>query len=131
VAETADKVNGKKYKQIFSKNMSKKGVPKVTKAGDSDDFAHKSQITENKKGEEWTKITFTPDLQRFGMTGIDDDTNALLMKRVYDIAGTVKDVKVFLNDERLKIKGFKQVSFVMPTYGSDPLTKLASTSRCI
>ncbi len=43
------------------------------------------------------------------MTGIDDDTNALLMKRVYDMAGTVRDVKVFLNDERLKIKGFKQV----------------------
>jgi DNA topoisomerase-2 len=69
----------------------------------------KSQITENKKGEEWTKITFTPDLQRFGMTSIDDDTNALLMKRVYDMAGTVKDIKVYLNDERLKVKGFKQV----------------------
>ncbi|WWC70116.1 uncharacterized protein I206_104063 [Kwoniella pini CBS 10737] len=93
IVETADKVNGKKYKQVFSNNMDKKGAPK---------------ITENKKGEEWTKITFTPDLPRFGMTGIDDDTNALLMKRVYDMAGTVKDIKVFLNDERLKIKGFKQ-----------------------
>lgn len=43
------------------------------------------------------------------MTEIDDDTEALLMKRVYDMAGTVRDVKVFLNDERLKVKGFKQV----------------------
>jgi DNA topoisomerase-2 len=42
------------------------------------------------------------------MTEIDDDTEALLMKRVYDMAGTVKDCKVFLNDERIKIKGFKQ-----------------------
>lgn len=42
------------------------------------------------------------------MAGIDDDTYALLMKRVYDVAGTVKDIKVFLNDERLKVKGFKQ-----------------------
>lgn len=67
------------------------------------------QILENKKGEEWTKITFTPDLARFGMTQIDDDTYALLLKRVYDVAGTVKDIKVFLNGERLKIKGFKQV----------------------
>lgn len=78
--------------------MSKKGTPK---------------ITENKKGEEWTKITFTPELPRFHMTHIDDDTNALLMKRVYDMAGTVKDIKVFLNGERLKIKGFKQVRGVM------------------
>ena len=46
------------------------------------------------------------------MYGIDDDTNALLMKRVYDMAGTVRDIKVSLNDERLKIKGFKQVSLL-------------------
>lgn len=71
------------------------------------------QILENKKGEEWTKITFKPDLERFGMNAIDDDTNALLMKRVYDMAGTVKDVKVFLNDERIKVKNFKQVSIPM------------------
>ena len=42
------------------------------------------------------------------MESIDDDTVALLKKRVYDLAGTVKDVKVVLNDERIKIKNFKQ-----------------------
>ncbi|KAL7421894.1 DNA topoisomerase 2 [Cryptotrichosporon argae] len=93
IVETADKTNGKKYRQVFSDNMSKKSAPK---------------ITENKKGEEYTRITFTPDLKRFGMESIDDDTYALLMKRVYDMAGTVKDIKVFVNDERLKVKTFKQ-----------------------
>jgi DNA topoisomerase II len=44
------------------------------------------------------------------MSEIESDTESLLMKRVYDMAGTVKDVKVFLNDERVKVKGFKQVS---------------------
>lgn len=112
VVETADKVNGKKYKQVFTNNMSKKGIPKVIDQKWLPGCAEVSlvQISENKKGEEWTKITFTPDLKRFGMKGIDDDTNALLLKRVYDMAGTVRDVKVFLNDDRLKIKGFKQVS---------------------
>lgn len=43
------------------------------------------------------------------MENIDDDTYSLLAKRVYDMAGTVKDIKVTLNDERIKIKGFKQV----------------------
>jgi DNA topoisomerase-2 len=43
------------------------------------------------------------------METIDDDTFALLSKRVYDMAGTVKDIKVTLNDDRIKIKGFKQV----------------------
>jgi DNA topoisomerase II len=41
------------------------------------------------------------------MDRIDDDTVALLKKCVYDMAGTVKDVKVYLNDKRLKVKGFK------------------------
>lgn len=67
------------------------------------------QITPNPKGEDYTKITFTPDLKRFGMDTIDEDTYSLLAKRVYDMAGTVRDVKVFLNNERIKIKGFKQV----------------------
>lgn len=74
--------------------MSKKGKPK---------------ITENTKGEEWTKITFTPDLKRFSMENIDEDTFSLLSKRVYDMAGTIKGIKVHLNGERIKINGFKQV----------------------
>lgn len=44
------------------------------------------------------------------MTEIDDDTYSLLAKRVYDMAGTIKGIKVHLNDERIKINGFKQVS---------------------
>lgn len=91
--ETADKTNGKKYKQVFKDNMSVKGTPK---------------ITDNKKGEEWTKITFKPDFERFGMPdGLDDDTESLLKKRVYDLAGCVAGVKVELNGEKIKIKNFK------------------------
>jgi hypothetical protein len=42
------------------------------------------------------------------MTEIDDDTFALLTKRVYDMAGTVKGVKVFLDGTRIKIDSFKK-----------------------
>ncbi|PWN87327.1 type II DNA topoisomerase [Acaromyces ingoldii] len=91
--ETAEARTEQKYKQVFTKNMSDKGKPKITK---------------NKGAKDFTQITFKPDLARFGMDRIDDDIEALMMKRVYDMAGTVKDVKVFLNGERLKIKGFKQ-----------------------
>jgi DNA topoisomerase-2 len=68
----------------------------------------KAKITKNTKGEEYTSVTFKPDLKRFGMDKIDDDTASLLRKRVYDMAGTARDVKVFLNGERLKVKNFKQ-----------------------
>jgi len=91
--ETADKNTQQKYKQTWTDNMGNCG---------------KAKITKNPKNEEWTRITFRPDLKRFGMDKIDEDTAGLLRKRVYDMAGTVKDIKVFLNDERLKIKNFKQ-----------------------
>ncbi|KAI6022572.1 type II DNA topoisomerase [Pisolithus marmoratus] len=91
--DTADKNTGLKYKQTWSNNMNKCGTAKITKNG---------------KGEEYTRVTFKPDLKRFGMSTIDEDTVSLLKRRVYDLAGTVRNVKVFLNDERLKIKNFKQ-----------------------
>lgn len=91
--ETADKNTQQKYVQTWTDNMSKMG---------------KAKITKNARKEEYTRVTFKPDLARFGMDSIDEDTVSLLKKRVYDLAGTTKDVKVFLNDERIKIKGFKQ-----------------------
>lgn len=92
--ETADKKSELKYKQTFRDNMSKKDKPKITKnAGGK---------------QEYTSITFKPDLARFKMDKISDDMEALMMKRVYDMAGTVKDIKVVLNGDRLKVKNFKQ-----------------------
>ncbi|ORX47390.1 type II DNA topoisomerase [Piromyces finnis] len=91
IVETSDKHAGKKFKQVFNDNMSKKSKPKLTNAT-KDDF---------------TKITFKPDLKKFGMEKMDEDFEALLLKRVYDIAGCVSGVKVYLNDERIKIKNFK------------------------
>lgn len=71
----------------------------------------KPKITENKKGEQYTKISFKPDLVKFNLpaeNGLAGDMEALLSKRVFDMAGTLKNVKVWLNEERLKITGFKK-----------------------
>ena len=92
IVETADSQSGKKFKQVFSKNMSVKGEPK---------------ITPNPRGEDYTRITFKPDLAKFNLQAIDDDFDALLKKRVYDLAGCVRGIKVYLNDVRIKIKDFK------------------------
>ncbi|KAI0935640.1 hypothetical protein AcV5_004006 [Taiwanofungus camphoratus] len=108
--DTADKNTGQKYVQTWTNNMSKMGKAKITKNG---------------RGEEYTRVTFKPDLARFGMDSIDEDTVALLKKRVLDLAGTVRDVKVFLNDERLKIKNFKQY---VELYLNSAAEQAASTS---
>jgi DNA topoisomerase-2 len=91
--ETADKNTGQKYKQTWSGNMGTCGKAKITKTA---------------KDEEFTRVSFTPDLARFGMQHIDEDTVGLLKKRVYDMAGTVRDIKVYLNGKLLKVRGFRQ-----------------------
>jgi DNA topoisomerase-2 len=42
-------------------------------------------------------VTFYPDFGRFGMRAFDDDIVSLLNKRVFDMAGLLSTVKVFLN----------------------------------
>jgi DNA topoisomerase-2 len=65
-------------------------------------------ISEPKGNEDFTKITFTPDLQKFKMTELDDDIISLMSKRAYDVAGSVPGIKVFLNNKQLPCKGFKE-----------------------
>ncbi|KAI9171228.1 DNA topoisomerase 2 [Paramyrothecium foliicola] len=90
--ECQDSDNGKRYKQTWTNNMQK---------------MHKAKITSSKTAD-FVRVTFKPDYERFGMPdGIDDDTEALLYRRVYDMAGTVSGIKVYLNGELLKLKDFK------------------------
>jgi DNA topoisomerase-2 len=93
IIETADKKAGKKFVQVFEDNMSKKNTPKLSAYS----------------GAEYTKVTFYPDLKRFGMEGLDDDIVGLFMKRAYDLAGSTpmtKRCKVILNGETLKVTSF-------------------------
>ena len=90
--ECQDSEHGKRYKQTWTNNMQTMGKAKITSSKTSD----------------FVRITFKPDYNRFGMPdGIDDDTESLLYRRVYDMAGTVRGVKVYLNGEQLKLKDFK------------------------
>lgn len=42
------------------------------------------------------QISFTPELFRFGMNELEDDTVALMRKRVYDMAGVLGKVEVWV-----------------------------------
>ncbi|KAK2630613.1 hypothetical protein QTJ16_001433 [Diplocarpon rosae] len=55
------------------------------------------------KSSDFTRVTFTPDYKRFKMQNIDDDFEALVKRRVYDMAGTLKGVKVTLNGTLIKM----------------------------
>lgn len=90
--ECQDSANGKRYKTTWRDNMGK---------------MDKAKITSN-KSKDFVRVTFKPDFKRFSMPdGIDDDTESIMYRRVYDLAGTVEGVKVHLNGEHLKL-GFKK-----------------------
>jgi DNA topoisomerase II len=57
--ETASSKFGKKFKQTFRNNMTERTKP---------------EITDLKKDEDWTRITFRPDLEKFGMDHLDEGT---------------------------------------------------------
>ena len=87
--ETVDAERKLKYVQTFEKNMTIKGTPTITKCN----------------SKPYTIIEFSPDLERFGIDKIDDDTLMLMKKRVIDItACTNKNVSVFLNDKKIECK---------------------------
>ena len=91
--ETVDHKRKLKYTQTFENNLEIKGTPKIVSC----------------KTKPYTKITFKPDYERLGLSGLSPDMIKLFHKRVYDIAAvTKKNVKVKFNHSLLPIKSFLQ-----------------------
>lgn len=91
VVETSSKEYHKKFRQTWMDNMSKASEPIIEKSGKED----------------FTKITFWPDLTKFRMEKLEDDIVALMRRRAYDVAASTRGVSVFLNGAKLPIKSFK------------------------
>ncbi|XP_069011986.1 DNA topoisomerase 2-alpha [Embiotoca jacksoni] len=89
--ETACKESKKTFTQTWFDNMGRAG-----------EYSIKSFT-----GEEYTCITFRPDLTKFKMSALDKDTVALMTRRAYDIAGSTKGVRVFFNGKKLPVTGFR------------------------
>lgn len=54
-------------------------------------------------GDDFTCVTFQPDLAKFKMEKLDKDIVALLTRRAYDVAGSCRGVKVMLNGKKLPV----------------------------
>ncbi|XP_008436083.1 DNA topoisomerase 2-alpha isoform X2 [Poecilia reticulata] len=105
--ETACKESKKVFKKTWYDNMGRAGDASIKPF----------------EGEEYTCITFMPDLAKFKMSILDKDTVALMTRRAYDIAGSSKGVKVFFNNKRLPVSGFR--SYV-DMYVKDKVDELGS-----
>ena len=95
--ETADGQN--QYAQVFTNNMAKRT---------------KAEVLPSKLG--FTKITYTPDLSRFGLEKIDEYHIKMIRKRVIDIAAANPGLKLEFNGETFRFKNFKEyVDLYTPT----------------
>lgn len=90
VVETCDGKN--KFKMVFEDNSQTRNKPKISPA-------------EGSKG--FTRITYTPEVNRLGMEGIDADNVQTLLKRTVDVAGLNPHLKVYWNGTRINVKSFK------------------------
>lgn len=110
--ECVDTSHSVKFRQVFRNNMSIAEEPVV-----------KSCTASELKNGDYVSITFSPDLARFKMSSLDEDTVSLLSKRAFDIAGSLsgrpgKKLSVFLNGEKLPIKNFQ--SYLALYQGIEP-----------
>ncbi|XP_042328062.1 DNA topoisomerase 2-beta isoform X1 [Sceloporus undulatus] len=89
--ETACKEYKHSFKQTWMNNMMKTSEPKI----------------KHFEGDDYTCVTFQPDLAKFKMEKLDKDTVALMTRRAYDLAGACKGVKVMFNGKKLPVNGFR------------------------
>lgn len=78
------------FTQTFSNNMRERGEPKIKR----------SKVN-------YTEISYLPDYEKFGLEGLDEPHYRLIQKRVIDVAGCNPNIRVFFNDEEIKIKSFE------------------------
>lgn len=92
--ETGDSIRHKKFKMTAKNNLSKLLKPRVS------DYNRDSG---------YTKVTFLPDYQRLGLSGLDESTYAVLQKRVFDASAcTDKRVSVYFNKRVIPQKTFEK-----------------------
>lgn len=93
VVETGDSASGLRYKQVWRDNMRERGEPEISPLapGESD----------------FTRVSFAPDLAKFGLEKLTPGMVRVLRKRVVDVAGCLSDVDVTLNGKKLPIAGFE------------------------
>ena len=95
--ETVDSKNKRKYYQKFEQNMTKIHKPRITTVLSSE--------------KEYTRVTFTPDFKRFGLSGWTDDMIHIFKRRAYEISACCGDkLNVKFNKIEVPVCSFKSFS---------------------
>lgn len=72
-----------------------------------ENMTKKSQAKIENTSQHYTRITYKPDLKRFGMECIDNDSYKIIEKRVYEIAGCNANLTIYFNGKRIIMRSFR------------------------
>ena len=104
--ETVDTDAGLRYSQRWAANMSERSEPEIS-------------ALKKKRAKDFTAVTFTPDLARFGLDSLPPDMLAILRRRVYEAAATAAPARVLLDGERVPIGGLADLARMYAGGGDD------------
>jgi len=99
--ETVDTRQGLRYFQKWEDNMHTRHEPVIEELAELK--------LKGRNAEDYTSISFVPDLSRFGMKEMSADMVEILTKRVWEIAGCNPSVAVYLHGKRLKVPNMKRL----------------------
>lgn len=103
--DTADGHN--RFLCTYHDNMTRKSVPVISKTKKS-----------------YTKISYMPDYNRFGIT-LDTHHKLMIVRRIHEIAATNTHLKVYINDKLIDFKNFADYVNLFSTnsisFGNDRL----------
>ena len=101
IVETSDSSAGLAYRQVWTDNMFSCNRPEIW-------HIH---------GEDYTRVTFHPDLGRFGMSSFEGDIVALMRRRAFDVAASTHGrCQVYLDGVPLSVHSLSDYAdlFVAP-----------------
>ena len=85
----------------------------------SDEFSDSEEEDDGDllSGSDWTRVSFKPDLAKFGMEKLEDDVVDLMRKRTFDIAGVLgRGCQVSFNGQRVPVRSFGEyVKLYLPS----------------
>lgn len=105
---------GSKLTNIFSKEFDTETVDHRAKKHYTQSFSNNMKVVEKpsikaSQKQPYTKISFIPDYERFGLTELTDDMFDLFKKRAIDAAASSDiSVTVHFNGEKIDVKNFEK-----------------------
>ncbi|VDO31503.1 unnamed protein product, partial [Onchocerca flexuosa] len=114
--ETCTRQSGLRFFQCWRNNMNDVDDPIITNVGTN--------------AVDYTCVTFKPDLSKFKLSILDENTIEVMVRRTVDIAGTLDSVHVFLNGTKIEVSGFEDYVKLFSTNISENVTNSTIPFYC-